>query len=93
MFLVGQVYLEITGLRCRTQIILSHQTIEIDRAGRPGVGLVIHHFRHLGNFSANLVQDSRRLLKGRAHRHVEDNLELALVVERQHFQHHQLEAR
>src|SRR5260370_41303434 len=64
---------------------MAHQTVEIERRGNAGVDLVIRDFR----FDAHSRCDLARRLGGSFQRaafgHVENNLELALVVEGQHF--------
>ena len=89
MMLVAQVHLYIALLGGAAQIVLTYQTVEIDRRSRPGVGLVIGDFRDSRQIAADLMQHCAGLLQWCADRHIHDNLKLRLVVERQHFQHHQ----
>jgi hypothetical protein len=91
MLLVHQVHLDIAHFRRAAQVVLAHQAIEVDRRGRAGVGLVVGNLGHLGDLDGNLAQHLGGFLQRRADRHVEHDLEFALVVEGQHLQHHQLE--
>ncbi len=91
MLLVSQIHLKIAVFRCRAQIVLAHQPIEIDRAGRTGIGLVVNNFRNLDDFLPDFTKHPRGVLQRRSHRHIKNNLEFALVVERQHLQHDELE--
>ena len=87
---VGQIDLNIAFLRHGPQIILTHQPIKIDRAGRTGVGLIIHDILNLRQFGTDFAQDACSFFQRRADRHIDNDLKLALVVERQHLQDNQL---
>ena len=89
--LVDQVDLDVAHLGTAAQIVLPHQSVEVDRCGSAGVGLVVGDLGHLGEVVADLVQHPVGLLQRRALRHVEHHLELRLVVEGQHLEHHQLD--
>ena len=88
--LVDEVHLQVAELRQRAQVVLPNEAVEVDRRRGARVGLVIGHLRHGGEVLADLVQDARRVLERRAGRHVDDDLELRLVVEGQHLQHDEL---
>ena len=91
LVLAGQIDLNIALFRRRPQVILAHQTVEIDRARGAGIGLVIDNIGFLRQFGADFMQHAGGFLDRRADRHIEDDLEFALVVEGQHFQHDELE--
>ena len=91
MVLVGQIDLDVALFRQGAQVVLADQAVEIDRAGRAGVGLIVGDILLERQFGTDFVQHARRFLKRRADRHVEDDLEFALVVEGQHFQDDELE--
>ena len=93
MMLVDQVDLDVALRGQLAQVVLPHQAVEVDRARDAGVGLVVLHFRHDRDPGRHFAQHARRPLQRRAGRHVDDHLELRLVVERQHLQHHQLDRR
>ena len=91
MFLVHQVDLDVAHFRCRAQIILAHQAVEVDRAGRSGIGLIVGDLLHLSDLGRDFAQHGGGSLERGADRHVKHDLELALVVEGQHLEHHQLD--
>ena len=87
--LVDQVDLQVADLAAAAQVVLAHQAVEVDRRGGAGIGLVVGHLGHRRQVRAEFVQHRGGLLHRRAGRHVDDDLELRLVVERQHLQQHQ----
>ena len=90
LVLVHQVHLHVAQLAGGAQVVLAHQAVEVDGTGRTRVGLVVGDFLHFRHVAADLAQHLGGLLHGRAHRHVQHHLELGLVVEGQHLEHHQL---
>ena len=70
---------------------MPHQSVEVVRAGRAGVDLVIRDFGLLAQITAERLRDARRLLQRSSVRHVNDDLEFALVVEGQHLYPHPLQ--
>ena len=90
MMPVHQVDLDVAQARVLPQVVLAHQSIEIDRRGRAGVDLVVADFRQLFHHVRELIEQTRSSLGGAALRQIGDDLKLGLVVERQHLQHHQL---
>jgi hypothetical protein len=86
--LVDQVDLQVTLLGVGAQVVLAHQAVEGDRAGGAGIALQVAHLGLLGQVRAQLVQRGGGVFQRRAGRHVQHELELALVVEGQHLQHH-----
>jgi len=93
LMLVRQIDLDIAHLRTGAQIILAHQSIEIDRRRRTYICLVVGHFRHGGQILANFAHGARSLLQRGTHRHVHHHLKFRFVVERQHFENHQFHHR
>ena len=80
-----QVYLNVSLVRALPQEVVTHQSIEVIRTGRACVHLVIDDLRFLGYAARHLTCHSRRLFECRPFRHVDDHLELALVVEGKHL--------
>jgi len=72
---------------------MADEAVEVDRRRRARVGLEVGDLGHRGNVGGELGQHRRGALDRRARGHVDDHLELALVVERQHLQHHELHDR
>ena len=91
--LVDQIDLQIAIFRILSQVVLANQPVEIDRRRRPGVCLVVGDLGDRRNVVAQRVQDAGGALDRRAGRHVDDDLEFGLVVERQHLQHDPFQAR
>ena len=88
---VQQVHLDVRLVRAAPQEIMPHQSVEVVWPRRARVNLVVHHFRLLAQVLPQLLRHARGLLQRRAVGHVDDHLELALVVEGQHLHLHQLE--
>ncbi len=42
----GQIYLYVTNMCATSQVILTNQTIKIDRRSRACIGLVVFNFRN-----------------------------------------------
>ena len=70
---------------------MPHQPVEVVRARGARIHLVVGHLRLLAEVLPQLLRHARRLLQRGAVRHVDDHLELALVVEGQHLDLDQLE--
>ena len=64
---------------------MAHQAVEVVGRGDAGVGLEVHDLGLLLDDGGQLAGDARRFFERRAFGHVDDDLELALVVERQHL--------
>ena len=86
-----EVDLDVGHVRAAAHEVVAHQTVEVVGRGGPDVHLVVGHLRHGADVVADLARDGGGLLQRRALGHVDDDLELALVVERQHLDHHALE--
>ena len=85
---VGQVDLQIATLGVAAQVVLAHQTVEGDGAGRARVTLHVRDFGLLGQPSAHVLQRGGGAFEWRACRHVQHHLVFALVVKGQHLEHH-----
>jgi hypothetical protein len=88
--LVDEIDLQVSQLGALAQVVLPDQSVEIDGCRGAGVSLVVAHLGQLAHHLCELVEHLRRGLDGRAFGHIHDDLELRLVVEGQHFHHHQL---
>ncbi len=91
--LVDQIDLKVADVASAAQVILAHEAVEIDRCRRSGEGLVVGDLGNLRQVGAHFAQRRRRAFERSSGRHVDDDLELRLVVERQHLHHDQLERR
>ena len=89
LVLVHQVHLDVADFAAGAQVILAHQAVEVDRGCRAGIRLVVGHFRYAGQVGAEFMQHGGSFLDWRAGRHIDNDLELGLVVEGQHFEQHQ----
>ena len=81
----AQVHLQVGEVRCAAQEVVPHQAVEVVRRRRAGVALHVDDARDRFSTSARASRRPRGLLERRALGHVDDHLELALVVERQHL--------
>ncbi len=86
-----QVDLYVRLIRLIAQIVMPDKSVEVIRAGESGIELIVRHLRLLAEVLAERLTNACCLLQRGAVGHVDDNLELALVVERQHLYLHQLE--
>ena len=84
-----QIDLKVGNRRPRAQKVVPHQAVEIERRRRARVNLHVAHFRLRQQRVRHLPRHRRGLLQRAVIRHVEDDLELALVVEGQHFHLHE----
>ena len=80
-----QVDLNVGNRGTAAQKVMADETIEIVGRGGTHVYLIIDHIRILFDYRGHFQGHPRGLLQGRTFRHVEDDLELALVVKRQHL--------
>ena len=80
-----QVHLEVGDQRSRAQEVVPHQTVEVERRRGPDVGLDVGHLRQAAHGERELSRHRRGVLERRPLRHVDDHLQLALVVVRQHL--------
>ncbi len=90
--LVDEVDLDVADVRSLAQVVLADQAIEIDRRRGSRIDLVIGDLGDVANVGRHLGQHRRSLFDGGALRHVQHDLELRLVVERQHLHDHRIEA-
>ncbi len=88
-----QIDLNVGLIRLAAHVVVAHQTVEVIRARRSRVSLVVQHIRLPREFFTKRLGHSRRLLQGCAVGHVDNHLQLALVVERQHLHSHQSQGR
>ena len=73
--------------------VMPHQSVEIEWRRHAGVNLVIGHFRFDADGGGDFARGLRGAFQRAAFGHVQDDLELALVVERQHLHLHPAERR
>src|SRR5438045_4822077 len=64
---------------------MPHQAVEVEGSSHPCINLIVGHFGFDTNRSSDLSCCLGRSFQRTAFRHVEDDLEFALIVERQHF--------
>ena len=86
-----QIDLYVRLIRLIAQIVMPDKSVKVIRTGESGVELIVRYFRLLAEILAERLANTCCLLQRGSVGHVDDNLELALVVERQHFYLHQLE--
>ena len=87
-----QIDLDISDIRAVPHEVVAHETVEIERRGDPGIYLVIGHLRFGADGRRNFACCFRGAFERAAFRHVQNDLKLALVVERQHFHLHPADA-
>jgi len=86
----NQVHLEVRLVRRAAEEVVPDQPVEVVGGRRAGVDLVVLHLGDAGEDGADLPRHAGGLFEGRPLRHVDDDLELALVVERQHLERYSL---
>jgi hypothetical protein len=84
--------LDIGDVRSATQEVVPDETVEIERRGHAGVDLIVEDLWLGPQRGGHFARHPRGLLKRRALGEVEDDLELRLVVERQHLDLHRADA-
>ena len=87
-----EIDLDIGDMLAASQEIVSHQAVEIERRGRAGVDLVINDLRFLADRQGNLAGGLDCLFQREAFGHIENDLELVFVVERQHLHLHPVDS-
>ena len=80
-----QVHLNVGLVRLAAHVVVADQSVEVIRARSSGVGLIVQDIRLPCKLAAQRLRHSRGLLERRAVGHVDDDLQFALVVERQHL--------
>ncbi len=80
-----QIHLNIRHVRSAPQVVMAHQSVEIVGRRRSHIGLDVHHLALLLRFFGKQLRHARRFFERCAGGHIDDHLELALVVERQHL--------
>jgi len=86
--LADEVHLDVGDVRAAPQVVMAHETVEIERRRRARVHLVIAHFGFRADRGRHLAGDPRRLLERGAFGGIDDDLEFRLVVEREHLHLH-----
>ena len=80
-----EIDLDVGDVRPAAQVIVADQAVEVVRTRGAGVGLEIHDFGLLRGFLRQCLRDSRGFFQGGSVGHVDDDLELALVVKGEHL--------
>ena len=93
MVLIHQRHLQVAELCLSAQVVLADQPVEGDGACRSGIALQVTHLGLAGEELPEVVQRGGGIFERRACRHIDDHLELALVVEGQHLKHDPLHHR
>ena len=83
--LIDQLYLNIALPGFIAQVIMPHKAIEIIGGGCTGVGLQSGDFRQLAQLLGHRLDHVGRDGKRRPFRHIHNDVEFRLVVERQHL--------
>ena len=84
-----EVDLDIGLVGLAAHVVVAHQSVEVIGTGGAGVGLVVQDIGLSRKLVAEGLGDPGRLLQRSSVRHIDDDLQLALVVERQHLHAHQ----
>ena len=88
--LIEQLYLEIALPGLCSQVIVAHEAVEVVRRCRAGIALKRRDLGYIQRFCSQLLHDVGGDGQCSAFRHVHDNVELWLVIHRQHFHRHVL---
>src|SRR5215472_3264184 len=70
---------------------MAHKAVEVVRTGGPRINLIVHYLRLLAQILSQCLSDVSCLFQWRTVRHINDDLKLALVVERQHLEAYPLQ--
>src|SRR5215469_18882671 len=70
---------------------MAHKAVEVVRTRGPRIDLVINNLRLLTQILSQCLSDVSCVFQRRAVRHINDDLKLALVVERQHLEAYPLQ--
>ena len=87
-----EVHLNVRDVRSAAHEVMPHQTVEVEWRRYARVNLIIRDLWLGANGGGDFTRGLRGAFEGAAFGHVEDNLELALVVERQHLHLHPADA-
>ena len=87
-----EVDLDVGVARPAAHEIMAHQAVEIEGPGGAGIDLGVDHLRLGGDRGGHFARHVGGGFQAAALRHVEDDLELALVVKRQHLHLHPADA-
>ncbi|MNN90524.1 hypothetical protein D3C81_2084840 [compost metagenome] len=71
---VDQVDLQVAQVGALAQVVLPHQTVEIDRCGGAGVALVVANLGDLVQHAGQFHQERVGVLQGAAFGQVDDDL-------------------
>ena len=83
--LADEVHLDVGDIGAAPQEVVPHQAVEVVGRGNAGVGLEVHNLGLLLDDGGQFAGDARGFFERGSLGHVDDDLELALVVERQHL--------
>ena len=76
----------------RAHEVMPHEPVEIERRSDAGIDLIVGDLRFGAHGGGDFARGLRGAFERAAFGHVEDDLELALVVERQHLHLHPADA-
>ena len=86
----SQVDLEFAQFRRLAQVIVPHQSVEIERRRRAGIGLQRGDLRQLSRDLGRTEQRALGRFQARPFRQIDDDGDFGLVVERQQLDRHRL---
>ena len=85
LVLADEVDLDVGDVRTLAKEVVADQAVEVVWARCPDVGFVVGHLGLCPDRVGERLGNAVGLLERRALGHVDDHLELALVIERQHL--------
>ena len=83
-----QVDLDVRHIRTAAQEIMADEAVEVEGRGGAGIDLIVGHLGLGGGGGREFARGLGGAFERRSFRHVEHDLELALVIKRQHFHLH-----
>ena len=89
--LVQQLHLDVALPRLLAQVVMAHQTIEVEWRGCTRIGLQGGHFWQFLHGSRQIVDQVGCYRQGCPLRHIHHHIEFRLVIQRQHFHRDSLE--
>ena len=80
-----EIHLKFGDVRTTAQVIMAHESVEIERRADPDVGLEMGHFRNRPQHSSQFESQPCRLFQRRPVGSIHDHLQFILVVEGKHL--------
>ena len=88
ILLADKIEADFSKVRPLAQVIMTHQTVKIDRTGQPHIAGVVRHLRHLGQVVFETLYSGIAPFEGCALVKIEDQENFVLVIKGKHLEGH-----